>query len=210
MNQEFNAHRFWESRHVEFKGDHRNVGNRGLTSEQNLVLIASKAALVSHRLGVLGIKPPARVLDAGCGAGVFTSMLAPVGYDLFGSDVSPTAIETAKQTGCGEFAVSSLVDVGFPHKFDAVLCLDVLFHLVDDLEWAASVRALFGATLPGGVFVIIEHFPGEGAAQAAHCRWRTVDDYKAALPQADWVEISNFRYPHERKQKSLLIARRTA
>lgn len=207
MSKVFNAHEYWESRHYELQDDYRNVGNRGLTSEQNLILIASKVALVTHRLGAFGLTAGASLLDAGCGAGVFTSMLSPLGFELHGCDVSPTAIETAKKTKCGEFVVSSLAEVGFAKQFDVVCCLDVMFHVVDDAEWNASVNALLGAVKPGGYFIIIEQFT-KGGGQARHCRWRSVEEYQQALSGGEWVEISTFEYPHERAEKTLLIMRR--
>lgn len=148
------------------------------------------------------------MLDAGCGAGVFTSMLTPIGFALYGSDVSATAIKAAKAKGCGEFTVAPLTTLGFNRQFDAVLCLDVLFHVVNDSEWNASITSLFEAVRPGGYLLIIEYLPGEGANQARHCRWRSADLYRDALPTARWIETSSFYYPSENAEKTLLIAHR--
>ncbi|PHP68004.1 hypothetical protein CSC94_04875 [Zhengella mangrovi] len=208
MTDAFNPGDYWEARHAELQGDHRNVGNRGLTSEQNLNLIASKAALVCHRLGALGLKAGASVLDAGCGSGTFTSMLAPIGFQLFGCDISPTAIDAARELGIGEFNVSSLAKVGFDRTFDAVLCLDVLFHVVDDAQWHASVTGLYHATRPGGYFFVVEHFPKPGSKQATHCRWRSLDDYEGALKGANWIEVLGYQYPQQRVPKTLMIVQR--
>jgi 2-polyprenyl-3-methyl-5-hydroxy-6-metoxy-1,4-benzoquinol methylase len=210
MGEAFDSQGYWENRHAELFNDHRNVGNRGLTSDQNLVLIGSKAALVAHRLGKLDLDSDARILDAGCGAGVFTYMLSTLGYTLYGVDVSPTAIRSAQEKACAEFSVAPLSGVAFAHQFEAVLCLDVLFHVIDDTEWAASVRNLFELVAPLGVIVIIEFFPTEEVSEGDYCRWRSANDYMAVLPEAEWLEVSAFRYPYELTEKTLLIARKAA
>jgi 2-polyprenyl-3-methyl-5-hydroxy-6-metoxy-1,4-benzoquinol methylase len=43
------------------------------------------------------VAPGARVLDSGCGHGVFTAFLSQLGYDAVGIDISGTAIGFARQ-----------------------------------------------------------------------------------------------------------------
>lgn len=104
--------------------------------------------------------------------------------------------------------VSSLAEVGFDRTFDAVLCLDVLFHVVDDAQWQASVTGLYHATRPGGYFFVVEHFPKPGSKQATHCRWRSLDDYEGALKGANWIEVLGYQYPQQRVPKTLMIVQR--
>src|SRR4029077_8211934 len=49
-----------------------------------------------RRLAALLPEPPARLLDAGCGPGLYATRLATRGYEVFGVDVSPAAVEHAK------------------------------------------------------------------------------------------------------------------
>jgi virginiamycin A acetyltransferase len=204
----FNPITYWEGRHKEFRADNRNVGERGLTSEQNYELIAVKAALVGHVLGKLNVPRGAEILDAGCGAGVFTSLLASSGFTMHGVDVSQTAITAARATVDAAFKVGSLSERVFDQRFDVVLCLDVLFHVVDDSEWRKSVDILFDSVKPGGFLVIVEHFPAVGAKASTHCRWRSVADYRATLADAHWVDEFTFTYPFRKEEKTLLALQR--
>ncbi|MFQ6186451.1 methyltransferase domain-containing protein [Sinorhizobium meliloti] len=206
--QSFDPGAYWEGRHKEFLNDNRNVGERGLTSTQNYELIAAKAVIVGHILGKLGLQRGADLLDAGCGAGVFTSLLASSGFTMHGADVSRTAIATARATVNASFEIGPLSKRVFGQLFDAVLCLDVLFHVVDDAEWRKSVETLFDSVKPGGFLVIIEYFPAAGAKAATHCRWRSLADYRACLPGAHWVEKFSFTYPYRKEEKTLFVLQR--
>ncbi len=75
-----------------------------------------------------------RVLDLGCGDGRHLVFLASQGFEMYGADCSPTALELAEEWLDGEDLTASLecTDItelpwedGF---FDAVLCIQVLNH----------------------------------------------------------------------------------
>lgn len=50
-----------------------------------------------RRLRALLPRPPASVLDAGCGPGLYAVRLAAAGYDVTGVDVNPAAVRYARQ-----------------------------------------------------------------------------------------------------------------
>lgn len=97
-----------------------------------------------------------RVLDVGCGGGLFSEELARLGCDVTGIDPSQESIRVAR-----EHAEESRLDIDYhvgrgeelPFEdatFDVVVCCDVLEH-VDDLArvMAQTVRVL----RPGGLYV---------------------------------------------------------
>jgi ubiquinone/menaquinone biosynthesis C-methylase UbiE len=95
-------------------------------------LVEERKALLKSSLA--GLHPGARVLDAGCGIGVFTNFLKSEGFDTVGVDISETAIGHAKRRyPKGHFEVAAIED-GLPFKneeFVAVWCTEVLEHLFD-------------------------------------------------------------------------------
>lgn len=206
----FDALAYWEDRHVRLAGDHRNVGDMGLDSAQNLDLITAKAVIVAHHLGSIGINPGARLLDAGCGAGVLTRMMAHAGFNMVGIDGSAKAIAEADELGHAAYEVAPLYAFHDEKPFDAVLCLDVMFHVTDDDLWRQSVAALLKATSQGGALIIIEHFPGT-QSKGAHCRWRDEPDYSKVLDGlgGQIVKRHDFKYPHRPETKTLLDIRHT-
>lgn len=206
MAKGFDAIGYWELRHAELRGDHRNVGNRGLTSDQNAYLIATKATRVARHLGTLGHQPEARVLDAGCGAGAFTRLMAEAGFDMLGVDCSETAIADALTHGIAEYHVGQLKDFRLGERFPYILCLDVMFHIVDDIDWRASLANLAAHLAPGGRLIVIEYFEDYEKKSAAHVRWRNLEAYvQLARDNAlSLLDVQTFHYPGENQLKHML------
>lgn len=76
-----------------------------------------------------------KILDAGCGVGHMLQSLRRYG-DGYGVDSSPEAIQFCKARGLINIAQASVEKLPFAGEFfDAVVCLDVLYHLgvKDDL-----------------------------------------------------------------------------
>jgi SAM-dependent methyltransferase len=91
------------------------------------------------------------VLEAGCGAGRFTEILAATGCDLVSLDYS-SAVEVAADNNARfpnvAFAQADILDLPFPDAvFDRVFCHGVLQHTPDP---AAAFRALDRVLKPGG------------------------------------------------------------
>ena len=104
-----------------------------------------------------------RILDAGCGPGVFTLELAKLHpkAQVVGIDIDEAAIERnrriAKEAGLANcrFEVADVEDLPYRDEFDLVLCVDNLEHIEDD---EAAMRSLARALAPGGRLVV--HVPG--------------------------------------------------
>lgn len=207
----FDPIRYWEERHVKFAGDHRNVGNMKLSSTENFGMLVSKSVRLANALGRHGYGAGARVLDAGCGAGVITEFMRLGGFDMSGFDASPTAIAEARRTSPAAYVVAGLSDYSAPAPFDAVMCNDVLFHVVVEEEWRRAVGNLVRAVKPGGLLVIVEAFGEFGTRTPAHVVWREQTAYETVFREEGLVllEASKFLYAPEGNEKTLLIARRT-
>jgi len=105
-----------------------------------------------------------RVLDLGCGYGVWLYWLKQAGYDcLEGVDRSPEQVEAAHSLGLDFVKQADIQDHlshRKPESCDVVLAFDVLEHLGKEeaLQFADQV---FRALTPGGLFIL--HLPnGEG------------------------------------------------
>lgn len=80
-----------------------------------------------------GLKTGSKVLDAGCGTGLFTIRLAKSGYLVKAADIASQMVNKTKEdaekagvAGNIEFEVSSIESVS--GSYDAVVCFDVLIH----------------------------------------------------------------------------------
>ncbi|WP_216896403.1 class I SAM-dependent methyltransferase [Nocardia alni] len=105
-----------------------------------------------------------RVLDAGCGAGEHTIALTALGHDVFGVDLSPSALAHARRNAAGKgisaarFELADMVAIGDDPDLAAELGVfdtivdSALFHIFreDDQARASYERALRRLCAPGG------------------------------------------------------------
>jgi SAM-dependent methyltransferase len=107
--------------------------------------------------------PPARVLECGCGTGWLSQLLQKSGYRVTGTDVSPNAIDLARNSPMfhgvepPQFVVADAEQLPFDSLFDAVVFFDALHHAVDE---QAAINAAHRALKPGGVCIASETGPG--------------------------------------------------
>ena len=111
----------------------------------------------SRVLGQLGVDPTGkRVLDIGCGGGLFAEEWARMGADVIGVDPSAPSLDTARR-----HAATSGLHVDYRQgtgehlpvddaSIDIACCVDVLEH-VDDLD--AVIRETARVLRPGGVYL---------------------------------------------------------
>lgn len=143
----------------------------------------ARARLILALLEQLGVRPPAKVLDAGCGWGVTLDALAERGYQAAGMDVSRQVLEQLDRPG------RTLIEADLaqplpdqPETFDAVLALDVIEHLDDDRSAVARLGRL---VRPGGcVIVSVPALPdlfGEFDAIQGHRRRYLPETLRAAF-----------------------------
>ena len=97
-----------------------------------------------------GLRKGSKVLDAGCGTGLFTIRLAKNGYLVKAADIASQMVNKTKEdaekagvAGNIEFEVNSIESVS--GSFDAVVCFDVLIHYPAE-GFANAFRNLSGLT----------------------------------------------------------------
>jgi RimJ/RimL family protein N-acetyltransferase/SAM-dependent methyltransferase len=113
-------------------------------------------------------RTPARVADLGCGTGSLSLLLAEMGYDVHGVDLSPAMVEraVAKRGGAASpvFRVGDAAQPPLDGAFDVVLCRHVLWSLPDP----AAALARWGDLLSdGGRLVLVEGHWSTGAGLTA-------------------------------------------
>ncbi len=120
--------------------------------------------------------PLRRILDAGCGPGGTTQALATLAPTI-GVDLHPRALALARRRGTGPLVRASVSCLPFANaSFDAVVCVDVLYHreVGDDAEALAELARV---CRPGGAVLL----------------W---------LPSYDWMRSSHDRVVHTARRYS--------
>ena len=108
-------------------------------------------SLLKKHLPVTPSKPAPRVCDIGCGCGMTLRELQEQGYQAIGVDASDTALSYCAARGVQAVKGTLPDHIGLPPgNADAVLLLDVLEHLDDDL---ASMLSAIDLLRPGGFLI---------------------------------------------------------
>src|SRR6187431_2242754 len=116
---------------------------------------AANDRLIDAFVALSGLPPASRVVDLGCGSGVFTDVLQRRGYRCCGVDLSPKLIEVARAKFRDvEFVEGDAEQLPFADaSFDGVLLSGLVHHLPDPFRCAAEV---FRILRPGGRFVAFD------------------------------------------------------
>jgi len=129
------------------------------------------------------------ILEVGCGTGNFTALIGEAGTKILGVDIDEGFVKTAQAATEHLSGVTienrDITKSNWNAEFDTVVMLDVLEHLVSDVE---MLERLWRALAPGGRLIIkVPAMPGIFGAmdevvghQRRYTRRTLVDAIKAA------------------------------
>ncbi|GAA3970693.1 class I SAM-dependent methyltransferase [Mucilaginibacter dorajii] len=101
------------------------------------------------------------VLDGGCGGGRNLVYFLQNGFEVYGVDQSPAAVDAVKQLSAmlspanplSNFAVSGVEDLSYSDNlFDLVICSAVLHFAANEQHFDSMVRSLWRVLKSGGYF----------------------------------------------------------
>ena len=105
--------------------------------------------------------PGMKILDAGCGGGRNLVYFLRSGYDVFGVDANPEAINYVRELAVAlapnipreSFQCGNIEEVDFgDEKFDVVLSSAVLHFARDEGHFQRMLHAMWRQLKPGGIF----------------------------------------------------------
>jgi SAM-dependent methyltransferase len=101
-------------------------------------------------------KKPSRILDLGCGPGLYCAELAALGHVCHGIDFSPASIAHAVKTAPANcsYTLGDLRTVDFPTGFDLVLFIFGEFNVFKPAHAREILQKAHAALTPGGSILL--------------------------------------------------------
>jgi len=105
---------------------------------------------------------PARVLDLGCGPGLYTHRLARLGYSVHGIDFSPASIDYARQVAETEglacsYTLGDVRTTPYPPENDLVMFIFGEFNVLKPVDARLTLNKARSALRPGGLLLLEPH-----------------------------------------------------
>ena len=185
----FDPIQYWKERHVRYSGDIRSVGHIGKSLNENNL----GTALISDKLRNLirclfTTTTELQVLDLACGIGRFAPMLTETGFQYTGVDISAVGLEHAKRAcPVGNFIEVDVTSFQPKRRYDLVLSLNFLIHVIKDSSWNAALNVITDALSPQGFCILMDDIPEARHRPAVHVVQRSRDEYERALAQRGLV-----------------------
>lgn len=120
-----------------------------------------RAAIIERHIawihGIVLEAQPARVLDLGCGPGLYTARLAALGHTCTGIDFSPASVDYARANSPCEYRLGDVREVEFGGGYDLVMMIygELNTFTVDDAQ--RIVERAYAALKPGGRLLLEPH-----------------------------------------------------
>jgi len=201
---------FWDTRH----GQHseRSGGDLGFDQAGNNLFYSWRIGQLVQVVGDLSSRlDPLDVLDAGCGKGIFARAMAAAGHRVDAIDPSANAIAFCREhDAAARYEQSLIVDWHPAWPYDVVYSVDVMFHLLDDEVWAASVRHLASLVRLGGRLVISDWGREERKQFSDYQVVRPPSAYRELLAPLGLTPVGSVPYRFRRSPVAFHVFWRTA
>ncbi|MFE9681871.1 class I SAM-dependent methyltransferase [Streptomyces sp. NPDC006285] len=140
-----------------------------------------------------------RVLDIGCGTGVFALLLADRGIEVVGVDPAEASIDVARSKPGSERVRWILGDVTAlpPLRVDlSTMTANVAQAIVDPRTWRETLKRAYASLRPGGLLM----FETRDPARRAWEEWNREHSYSVVeIPGVgaveSWVEVTDTTFP---------------
>ena len=114
-------------------------------------------SLIDRSVGWLSSVIPAgsKILDIGCGPGLYTKRLSDIGYDVTGMDYSKRSIAYAKsQDSKTKYIYKNYLELDYTNAFDAVTLIYCDYPALIPDERKVLLGKVYKALKPGGLFIL--------------------------------------------------------
>ena len=184
-----NERSYWEAR----LGDDvplNSVGYHGLSDAFVAWLYRVRERRFLHAVRPL-VEPRMRVLDIGSGGGFYVGLWQRLGVDsVTAADLTQASLNAIEKRFPG--VRTSRFDIGdetltLPEQsFDAISCMDVVHHLMDDAQYERAIGNCARLLRPGGALIFTDNFLHGPAYRGPHSVSRSLIHIERVLRGASF------------------------
>lgn len=191
MEYEGNERAYWEER-IARRDRYSSIGVKSLPSTINRYRKQALFSVIKKALRSQAVDlKSARVLDAGCGTGIYSSYYASAGAHITGVDFSYEAVTATKKLSIpGHYCQAELAHLPFADAaFDVTHVFSVLYHIVDDQNWRASLHEVGRVTQQDGILLLRVDWIDKTIRRADHVKHRAREEYLRHLTEEGPFEL---------------------
>jgi SAM-dependent methyltransferase len=158
---------FWDDSHISKGMLEAHLNPETDAASRNPAFIDRSVAWISA-----SIPPSARMLDLGCGPGLYTSRFAERGFDVTGMDVSGRSIAYARgHDSSGKYILQDYLQLSDVASWDVVTLIWCDFGALVPTEWQELLQRVRRALRPGGIFLLDVFTPAHIAGRTESKIW---------------------------------------
>lgn len=114
---------------------------------------------VNHLISSGVVKPGDKVLDLGCGPGLYSSRFAARGVQITGIDISPNSLDYARHYAAKknldiDYRLMNFLDIDYSENFDTVIQVYGELNTFSDVKRDELLTKLRKALKPGGLLIL--------------------------------------------------------
>ena len=114
----------------------------------------------------------AKILDIGCGPGLYTKQFAKRGLEATGLDFSENSIAYAREHDPGsEYILQDYLSMDFDSKFDMITMIYYDYGALIPAERRELLQRVYKALKPGGLFMLDVYTPLKGMGKCDNTSW---------------------------------------
>ena len=185
----YNVNEYWELRYNSSQGERAVVPVSSQGDQAYIERRERDIEYLRNRFAKLfGDIRFEKAAECGCGTGRLTAFLREWCDNLDCFDISPTAIEFAKENTQNHtnvlFSIVNLVDQSLPsEKYDLVFDFTVVQHVADKEEWSKTLANYAQACKAGGFLFLVEVKGNDTASEVLHVQNASPESYQREVIQ---------------------------
>jgi 2-polyprenyl-3-methyl-5-hydroxy-6-metoxy-1,4-benzoquinol methylase len=190
VGKDYDAERYWHDRFLKHGPALKSVGDEGLTEAEIRDVYASQANEVFSMLEHAGVRlQNSRLLEIGCGNGYYSDLLYKRGLLAYqGLDITDAFFPVLRRKFPQfDYIQGDISATCLPEKFDVVLMIDVIEHIVTQQKFAAAL-ANVNSMLANGGLLVLAPVAARGRRSLFYVRFWTEQDVSNALPELETLE----------------------